>query len=87
MKNNKGRSTRHKGVKALGSGRYRLRLYVTDPVTGRQREVVKTVEAKSVKDAVRLRQVEELRLRNERSEAQQTDLHGSMTFGDVADPG
>jgi hypothetical protein len=47
MKKDKGRPTRFKGVHALGNGTYRLRIYMTDPATGRQVEKVKTVSASS----------------------------------------
>ena len=86
MKKRKGQSTRYKGVKALGSGRYRLRIYVTSPVTGRQKEVTKTVRARDAKEANRLRELEELRLREDASGTpREIGLHASMPFGQVAD--
>jgi integrase len=47
----KARRTKTRGVKSLGDGKYELRIYVTDPKTGRQKELERIVEAESVTEA------------------------------------
>lgn len=56
MSKKKGQETSYRGVLALGAGRYRVRVYWTDPVTGKQGDRVKIVEAKSAKEANCLRE-------------------------------
>src|SRR5687768_13150671 len=89
MKKNKGRTTRFKGVQALGDGKYRLRVYLTDPATGRQVEKVKTVNACSASEALRLKQELEVSLEKEEQKGTQpADRPGStdsIRFGDAVD--
>lgn len=47
-----GRKTRFQGVYALGSGKYRLRIYYQDPLTGKKRERDRIVEASSAEEAL-----------------------------------
>ena len=51
-----GRKTRFRGVNTLGNGRYRVRVYFTDPLTGRQRERDRIINAKSVEEAFEKKQ-------------------------------
>ena len=77
----KGRRTKFAGVKALGDGKYRLRVYVTDPETGRQKEKMKTVRASGTAEAHRMKLDLEAELRIGGVAASKT----STRFGDVAD--
>ena len=45
-----GRKTRFQGVYVLGNGKYRLRIYFKEPLTGKERDRV--VEAASVENAL-----------------------------------
>lgn len=47
--------TSQRGIKRLGDGRYRIRVYVMDPKTGQQKERDRVIEAESMKDAARVR--------------------------------
>ena len=47
-----GRKTRFQGVYALGNGKYRLRIYFRDPLTGKKRERDRVVEAASAEKAL-----------------------------------
>lgn len=86
MSKKRGRKTQYRGVKALGDGRYRLRVYVSDPVTGRRKEAVRTVRAKSAKDANRLKELEQLRvMRILDGEPTTEGWSDSMPFGELAD--
>lgn len=86
MSKKKGQKTSYRGVKALGNGRYQLRVYRTDPVTGKQQERMKTVEARTAKEASRLRELEELRLQSPTAQTPAEDaLRSSMLFGALAD--
>lgn len=74
--------TRQRGIKRLGDGRYRIRVYVMDPKTGRQKERDRVIEAESMKDAARVR----VRLQEE-ALASLSDEHASTRsrkIGDVA---
>ena len=46
-----GRKTRFRGVYALGEGRYRVRIYYLDPMTGKRRERDRIIEARSAEAA------------------------------------
>lgn len=48
--------TRHPGVSLIREGLYRVRAKVTDPRTGREREIDREVEARSARDAARERE-------------------------------
>lgn len=58
-----GRPTAVRGVSSLGHGQYRLRVYVQDPVTGREKERERIVLAASVAEAADLRAAMEAELR------------------------
>ena len=47
-----GRKTRFQGVYTLGNGKYRLRIYFRDPLTGKKRERDRVVEAVSAEKAL-----------------------------------
>ncbi len=51
-----GRKTRFRGVNTLGNGRYRVRVYFTDPLTGRHRERDRIINARSVEEAFEKKQ-------------------------------
>ena len=51
-----GRKTRFRGVHTLGNGRYRVRVYCTDPLTGRRHERDRIINAKSVEEAFEKKQ-------------------------------
>ena len=82
MKKTDGRKTQFRGVKALGGGKYRLRIYVTDPRTKREVEKVMTVSAASAKEAYRLKEIEELKTREKKQE--QVHAQGSVPLGQLA---
>src|SRR5256885_17038543 len=79
----RGQPTQFRGVKSLGNGKYRLRVYAVDLRRGREVEHVKTVTASSAQEAHRLK--EEFLLSVKKQVDDQADLHLSMRFGDVAD--
>ncbi len=51
----RGKRTSVRGVMSLGDGRYLVRAWATDPKTGRQRELERTVSASSVNEAAEVK--------------------------------
>lgn len=86
MKDNKKRTkTAYPGVVSLGAGRYRIRVYWTDPLTKQQKERMRTVTARSAKDAYGLREREERRLLASLRVRAEGGLPSSTKFGELAD--
>jgi len=85
MKKTEGRKTQFRGIKALGDGKYRLRIYVNDPKQGREIEIVRTVTAESVQDAYQAKQTLLVELRQKVEEVAPIASPVSMRFGDVVD--
>lgn len=82
-----GQKTRVRGVMSLGGGSYRLRVYGTDPVSGRKLERDKIVTAASVAEAKEIRGRFEAELRGTRPVLVPVPLKSSRpsrTVGDLA---
>src|SRR5438132_1499175 len=75
-----GRETKYKGVKDLGNGSFRIRLYWKDPKTGETKERDRIVQAASATEAHALRRTLEVVDADRAAEPM-----GPRTIGDAAD--